>query len=158
MMESVGSRALSSFTPEDVHFDDYNANQIQAILRRRQDAFDDGVVDEDVIPLERPSQRKRMVTHGKRSISCASSASLLNVKATTVFKRNTSGKPRKRSKRTVSSRSFEVSVLRKNCVSMRRQWLLRKPIMEPLEVRPAIESISSSLSHLMPISIAKKRM
>jgi cell division control protein 6 len=51
MMESVGSRALSSFTPEDVHFDDYDANQLKAILRRRQDAFHDGVVDDDVIPL-----------------------------------------------------------------------------------------------------------
>ena len=51
MMESVGSRALSSFTPEDVHFDDYDANQLQAILRRRQDAFHDDVVDDDVIPL-----------------------------------------------------------------------------------------------------------
>jgi len=51
MMESVGSRALSSFTPEDVHFDDYDANQLQAILRRRQDAFHDGVVEDDVIPL-----------------------------------------------------------------------------------------------------------
>jgi cell division control protein 6 len=51
MMESVGSRALSSFTPEDVHFDDYNADQLQAILRRREDAFHDDVVDEDVIPL-----------------------------------------------------------------------------------------------------------
>jgi cell division control protein 6 len=51
MMESVGSRALSSFTPEDVHFDDYDATQLQAILRRRQDAFFDDVLDEDVIPL-----------------------------------------------------------------------------------------------------------
>jgi len=51
MMESVGSRALSSFTPEDVHFDDYDANQLQSILRRRQDAFYEDVVDEDVIPL-----------------------------------------------------------------------------------------------------------
>jgi len=51
MMESVGSRALVSFTPEDVHFDDYDANQLQAILRRRQDAFNDGVVEDDVIPL-----------------------------------------------------------------------------------------------------------
>jgi cell division control protein 6 len=51
MMESVGSRALSSFTPEDIHFDDYDANQLQAILRRRQDAFHEGVVNEDVIPL-----------------------------------------------------------------------------------------------------------
>ncbi|WP_226042840.1 orc1/cdc6 family replication initiation protein [Natrinema sp. DC36] len=51
MMESVGSRALSSFTPEDVHFDDYDANQLQSILRRRQDAFYDDVLDEDVIPL-----------------------------------------------------------------------------------------------------------
>jgi cell division control protein 6 len=51
MMESVGSRALSSFTPEDVHFDDYDANQLQSILRRRQDAFYDGVLADDVIPL-----------------------------------------------------------------------------------------------------------
>ena len=51
MMDGVGSRALSSFTPEDVHFDDYDANQLQAILRRRQDAFYDGVLDSDVIPL-----------------------------------------------------------------------------------------------------------
>jgi cell division control protein 6 len=51
MMESVGSRALSSFTPEDVHFDDYDANQLKAILRRRRDAFRDGVLEEDVIPL-----------------------------------------------------------------------------------------------------------
>ncbi|SER38042.1 orc1/cdc6 family replication initiation protein [Natrinema salaciae] len=51
MMESVGSRALSSFTPEDVHFDDYDANQLQSILRRRQDAFFENVLDDDVIPL-----------------------------------------------------------------------------------------------------------
>ena len=51
MMDSVGSRAVSSFTPEDVHFDDYDANQLQAILRRRQDAFYDDVLDGDVIPL-----------------------------------------------------------------------------------------------------------
>ncbi|RZV06270.1 cell division control protein 6 [Natrinema hispanicum] len=51
MMESVGSRALSSFTPEDVHFDDYDANQLQSILRRRQDAFYEDVLEDDVIPL-----------------------------------------------------------------------------------------------------------
>jgi cell division control protein 6 len=51
MMESVGSRALSSFTPEDVHFNDYDAGQLQVILRHREDAFYEGVIDEDVIPL-----------------------------------------------------------------------------------------------------------
>jgi len=51
MMEFVGSRARSSFTPEDVHFNDYDANQLQAILRRRQDAFFEDVLDDDVIPL-----------------------------------------------------------------------------------------------------------
>jgi cell division control protein 6 len=51
MMESVGSRALSSFTPEDVHFDDYDADQLKAILRRRTDAFYGGVVENGVIPL-----------------------------------------------------------------------------------------------------------
>ena len=51
MMESVGSRALSSFTPEEVHFDDYDANQLSAILDRRRDAFYDDVLEDDVIPL-----------------------------------------------------------------------------------------------------------
>jgi cell division control protein 6 len=51
MLESVGSRALSSFTPEDVHFDDYDANQLRAILRHREDAFRDDVLQDDVIPL-----------------------------------------------------------------------------------------------------------
>jgi cell division control protein 6 len=51
MMEFVGSRAQSSFTPEDVHFNDYDANQLQAILRRRQDAFFEDALDDDVIPL-----------------------------------------------------------------------------------------------------------
>jgi cell division control protein 6 len=51
MMESVGSRALSSFTPEDVHFDDYDAHQLRGILRRREDAFHEGILDDDVIPL-----------------------------------------------------------------------------------------------------------
>lgn len=51
MMEAVGSRALSSFTPEDVHFDDYDANQLRGILRRREDAFYDGILTDDVIPL-----------------------------------------------------------------------------------------------------------
>ncbi len=51
MMELVGSRALSSFTPEDVHFDDYDANQLQSILRRRQDAFHEDVLDDGVISL-----------------------------------------------------------------------------------------------------------
>ncbi len=51
MLESVGSRALSSFTPEDVHFDDYDANQLRAILHHREDAFYDDVLEDDVIPL-----------------------------------------------------------------------------------------------------------
>ena len=51
MMEAVGSRAVSSFTPEDVHFDDYDADQLKAILRRRRDAFHGDVLDDDVIPL-----------------------------------------------------------------------------------------------------------
>jgi cell division control protein 6 len=51
MMEQVGSRARSSFTPEDVHFDDYDATQLRAILKRRRDAFQDGSLGENVIPL-----------------------------------------------------------------------------------------------------------
>nr|WP_321166993.1 orc1/cdc6 family replication initiation protein [Halopenitus persicus] len=51
MMDSVGSRALSSFLPEDIHFDDYDATQLQSILQRRRDAFCEEVVDTEVIPL-----------------------------------------------------------------------------------------------------------
>ena len=51
MMENVGSRALSSFTPEDVHFSDYDANQLREILRAREDAFHEGALSSDVIPL-----------------------------------------------------------------------------------------------------------
>ncbi|RKS75826.1 cell division control protein 6 [Haloarcula quadrata] len=51
MMESVGSRALSSFTPEDVHFSDYDANQLREILRAREDAFHEDTLSGDVIPL-----------------------------------------------------------------------------------------------------------
>jgi len=51
MMESVGSRALSSFIPEDVHFSDYDANQLREILRAREDAFHEDALSDDVIPL-----------------------------------------------------------------------------------------------------------
>ncbi|MDL0120496.1 orc1/cdc6 family replication initiation protein [Halobacterium salinarum] len=51
MMEDVGSRALSSFTPEDVHFSDYDANQLREILGHREDAFHHDALSEDVIPL-----------------------------------------------------------------------------------------------------------
>ena len=51
MMESVGSRALSSFTPEDVHFSDYDANQLREILWAREDAFHEDALSDDVIPL-----------------------------------------------------------------------------------------------------------
>ena len=51
MMESVGSRALSSFTPEDVHFSDYDANQLREILWAREDAFREDALSQDVIPL-----------------------------------------------------------------------------------------------------------
>ena len=51
MMESVGSRALSSFTPEDVHFSDYDANQLREILRAQEDAFHEDALSDDVIPL-----------------------------------------------------------------------------------------------------------
>lgn len=51
MMEHVGSRALSSFTPEDVHFNDYDANQLREILYHREDAFYEDALNDDVIPL-----------------------------------------------------------------------------------------------------------
>ncbi|WP_152043515.1 orc1/cdc6 family replication initiation protein [Salinigranum salinum] len=50
-LEDLSSRAESSFNPDDIFFDDYDANQLQAILRNRRDAFKEGALESDVIPL-----------------------------------------------------------------------------------------------------------
>lgn len=50
-MEDLDGRAESSFNPQDVVFSDYDANQLQVILRRRQDAYQDDVLEDDIIPL-----------------------------------------------------------------------------------------------------------
>ena len=66
MMEAVGSRALSSFTPEDVHFSDYDANQLREILDHREDAFYEDALSQDVIPL---SAAFAAQTHGDARIA-----------------------------------------------------------------------------------------
>ncbi len=50
-MENIDGRAESSFNPQDVVFSDYDANQLQAILDRRRDAYRDGVLDSGIVPL-----------------------------------------------------------------------------------------------------------
>ncbi|MWG33801.1 orc1/cdc6 family replication initiation protein [Halomarina oriensis] len=50
-MEDLDGRAESSFNPQDVVFSDYDADQLQAILERRQDAYRDGVLEKEIIPL-----------------------------------------------------------------------------------------------------------
>jgi len=50
-MEDLNSRAESSFNPDDIFFDDYDANQLRAILENRRDAFKEGALQGDVIPL-----------------------------------------------------------------------------------------------------------
>jgi cell division control protein 6 len=50
-MEDLDGRAESSFNPQDVVFPDYDANQLQAILARRRDAYQDDVLEEGIIPL-----------------------------------------------------------------------------------------------------------
>lgn len=50
-MENLDGRAESSFNPQDVVFSDYDANQLRAILQRRRDAYQDGVLEDDIIPL-----------------------------------------------------------------------------------------------------------
>ena len=50
-MENLDGRAESSFNPQDVVFPDYDANQLQAILDRRRDAYRDGVLEDGIIPL-----------------------------------------------------------------------------------------------------------
>ena len=50
-MENLDGRAESSFNPQDIVFPDYDANQLQAILGRRRDAYQDGVLEDGIIPL-----------------------------------------------------------------------------------------------------------
>jgi cell division control protein 6 len=50
-MEDLDGRAESSFNPQDVVFSDYDADQLQVILQRRQDAYQDDVLANDIIPL-----------------------------------------------------------------------------------------------------------
>ena len=50
-MEDLDGRAESSFNPQDVVFPDYDANQLQSILERRRDAYQDDVLQDGIIPL-----------------------------------------------------------------------------------------------------------
>jgi archaeal cell division control protein 6 len=50
-MEDLDGRAESSFNPQDVVFSDYDANQLQAILDRRRDAYQEGILEAGIIPL-----------------------------------------------------------------------------------------------------------
>jgi cell division control protein 6 len=50
-MEQLDGRTESSFNPQDIVFPDYEADQLQAILNRRRDAYQDGVLSDGIIPL-----------------------------------------------------------------------------------------------------------
>lgn len=49
--DELNPRTKSAFQTVELNFDPYNATQIQDILRGREDAFRDGVLTDDVIPL-----------------------------------------------------------------------------------------------------------
>lgn len=49
--DELNPRTKSAFQTVELNFDPYDANQIQDILRGRKDAFRDGVLSSDVIPL-----------------------------------------------------------------------------------------------------------
>lgn len=50
-MKDLNSRSQSSYNPDDVFFDDYDAAQLRNILRHRKDAFKPNSLQGDVIPL-----------------------------------------------------------------------------------------------------------
>lgn len=50
-MKDLNSRAQSSYNPDDIFFDDYDATQLRSILMHRQDAFKPDSLADDVIPL-----------------------------------------------------------------------------------------------------------
>jgi len=47
----VNERVKSSFQHKELFFKPYDANQLREIMFNREDAFQDGVLSEDVIPL-----------------------------------------------------------------------------------------------------------
>jgi cell division control protein 6 len=49
--DKLSERVKSSFARDELVFPPYDANQLREILYNRQDAFKDGVLSEDVIPL-----------------------------------------------------------------------------------------------------------
>lgn len=49
--QDLNSRAQSSYNPDDVFFDDYDATQLRNILYNREDAFEPDSLEDDVIPL-----------------------------------------------------------------------------------------------------------
>lgn len=49
--DELNPRTKSAFQTVELNFDPYNANQIRDILRGRKDAFHDGILSDDVIPL-----------------------------------------------------------------------------------------------------------
>lgn len=50
-MENLDGRTESSFNPQDIVFRDYDADQLQAILDRRRDAYREDVLASGTIPL-----------------------------------------------------------------------------------------------------------
>ncbi|WP_101298293.1 Cdc6/Cdc18 family protein [Halegenticoccus soli] len=50
-MKNLNSRAQSSYNPDDIFFDDYDATQLRSILQYRRDAFKPNSLAEDVVPL-----------------------------------------------------------------------------------------------------------
>jgi cell division control protein 6 len=50
-MTDLNSRAQSSYNPDDIFFDDYDATQLRNILEHRRDAFKPDSLADDVIPL-----------------------------------------------------------------------------------------------------------
>lgn len=49
--DRLDTRVESSFAPDEIVFPAYDANQLGSILDRRQDAYNEGVLSTDVIPL-----------------------------------------------------------------------------------------------------------
>ena len=68
-MKDLNSRAQSSYNPDDIFFDDYDANQLRSILRNRRDVFKPESIADDVVRLLLRSAPKRTGIRGKRLTS-----------------------------------------------------------------------------------------
>ncbi len=116
-MKELNSRAQSSYNPDDIFFDDYDANQLRSILKMRRDAFEPDAlrVMSFLLLLHWGLTRTEMLE--KRSISFDGLVSWLSDVAVIQLQRMTFGKLKKNILKIADSDILAEFQLKRNSLS-----------------------------------------